>query len=422
MAEADEFRVELQRLRLAAGFSLGELARRVNYSKGYLSKIESGKRRPSPALARLCDTVLDTDGRLAALAGVSASPHEQVEPVRPEVWVLAMAPQGGAGFHQVSRRDLLACLGPGVLNLAYGRGRAADCDHAARMMARMFDVTRRLGRSMSPAVVLPMTITLANGLDELCAHASGETRTNVVSLGARVAEFAGWMAQELGDEQAALWWTDRALTMAACGDDRDLQDYVIVRKALILMYRGQWARAADLADRVATNSRCSTRVRWLAAMRVAQGSALAGNGGRCMDALVIAHELSARAQTTDEDTLALGPNTIPDLTAIVTGGCLHDLGEPDEAVAILDAEVPRIPPSSHRSRARFGLRRVAAHIALRDLDSACDHLTGLLGDVERVDSATIRSELRDVDVLLRRWSTHPPVGRLRPIISRALAG
>jgi transcriptional regulator with XRE-family HTH domain len=54
MAQSKLFGTELRRLRVAAGLSLGDLADVVHYSKGYLSKIESGDKPPNTALARRC--------------------------------------------------------------------------------------------------------------------------------------------------------------------------------------------------------------------------------------------------------------------------------------------------------------------------------------------------------------------------------
>ena len=61
------FGVELKMLRLQAGISLSGLARRVPYSKGYLSKVETGRARPNMTLAHICDSELGTGGRLASL-------------------------------------------------------------------------------------------------------------------------------------------------------------------------------------------------------------------------------------------------------------------------------------------------------------------------------------------------------------------
>ncbi|GAB3888917.1 hypothetical protein GCM10029964_057400 [Kibdelosporangium lantanae] len=73
MMERDTFGAELRRLRREAGVPLAALADRIHYSKGYLSKVETGVARPNPAMAALCDIELGTGGTLAAL--VDAPPR-----------------------------------------------------------------------------------------------------------------------------------------------------------------------------------------------------------------------------------------------------------------------------------------------------------------------------------------------------------
>ena len=65
-----EFGDELRRRRMAAGLSLRDLGRLVHYSRGHLSKVETGKAIASIELARLCDSALNSGG---ALVGVAAS-------------------------------------------------------------------------------------------------------------------------------------------------------------------------------------------------------------------------------------------------------------------------------------------------------------------------------------------------------------
>ncbi|TDC99633.1 XRE family transcriptional regulator [Nonomuraea deserti] len=57
----------LRALRLERGLSLNELARLTNYSKGYLSKVETGEKGLTPGVARGCDRALRTGGELAGL-------------------------------------------------------------------------------------------------------------------------------------------------------------------------------------------------------------------------------------------------------------------------------------------------------------------------------------------------------------------
>ncbi|MGH3922406.1 MAG: helix-turn-helix domain-containing protein [Pseudonocardiaceae bacterium] len=71
----NEFGDKLRELRVSAGLSLRDLARCVNFTPSYLSKIETGKKRPHRALASACDKALDTGNALADLV-----PEDNGEP------------------------------------------------------------------------------------------------------------------------------------------------------------------------------------------------------------------------------------------------------------------------------------------------------------------------------------------------------
>lgn len=167
MSEPPPFGVELRRRRVAAGLSLGALARRVHYSKGYLSKVESGLNLASTGLARLCDAALDAHGELVHLllaVPAGGDPDEQpgdADLGRRETWLIGVGDNGGY-FTPV------------------GDGPMANSTAAA--LGMVFD---------GPA-----------GVDTNAALA--------LQLAARNAEFAGWMAQEAGDNRMAWWLRPRA--------------------------------------------------------------------------------------------------------------------------------------------------------------------------------------------------------------------
>lgn len=79
----------LRRLRAARGLSLNELSRLTHYSKGYLSKVETGEKALSVGVARRCDAVLETDGELTELAELitevrEGCPYRGLQPYEPE--------------------------------------------------------------------------------------------------------------------------------------------------------------------------------------------------------------------------------------------------------------------------------------------------------------------------------------------------
>lgn len=62
----------LRRLRQARGLSLAGLSGLTHYSKGYLSKVETGEKSLTDGVARQCDEALGTGGELAALVARAA--------------------------------------------------------------------------------------------------------------------------------------------------------------------------------------------------------------------------------------------------------------------------------------------------------------------------------------------------------------
>ncbi len=83
MNERATFGAELRRRRRAAGISLTELAARTHYSKGYLSKVETGLSAPNPALASMCEAELGVEGVLTPLLPAEPSRRRTRPDVRP---------------------------------------------------------------------------------------------------------------------------------------------------------------------------------------------------------------------------------------------------------------------------------------------------------------------------------------------------
>jgi tetratricopeptide (TPR) repeat protein/transcriptional regulator with XRE-family HTH domain len=68
-AEFSFFGGELRRLRLLAGLSQSQFAVLIHYSKGYLSKVETGRAEANREFAQACDDALKAGGALLELAG-----------------------------------------------------------------------------------------------------------------------------------------------------------------------------------------------------------------------------------------------------------------------------------------------------------------------------------------------------------------
>lgn len=417
-----QFGTELRRRRSEAGLSLAGLAKQVHYSKSHLSKVETGAKPPSTDLARRCDAALGCEGALAQLAGPPArDPSVLIEPNPGEVWVLSLDVDGPDRFGALSRRELFAGGIAGLVVLA-GLPAAGPAEVAPATLAsfrEMFDQLRRLGQHLEAPVLLPVLAAQTHALRRLAASAGTDRqRAPALRLAARFAEYAGWMAQEAGDDGRACWWTDRAVELAAGGEDRDLAAYANVRRALISLYRHDAAQTVALARRAAAAT-SNVRVLGLAAQREAQGHALAGDATECWRSLDRATELLAQAY--DDDGPVLGTSHVADPAALAAGWCRYDLGEPGLAAELLDRELARIPVHATRARARFGARLALAFADSSELEQACVAVEPVLATYEQVRSATVRIDLRSLARTLNRWQRHPATADIRLRLTAALS-
>ncbi|MEU5878591.1 transcriptional regulator [Spirillospora sp. NPDC047279] len=288
----------------------------------------------------------------------------------------------------------------------------------------MFEQFRRLGQISSPRLVLPGLIAQTRTLRDLGTSARPEARPELLLIASRYAEYTGWLAQESGDDEAAVWWTAQAADMATAGGDPEMAVYALVRQALVAFDRGDAARTIDLARRAQADRRAAPRVRGLAAQREAQGHALAGDYGRCRRALDRAAALldgaEQRAGSSPDVLPPLGSRNVADPVAIAAGWCYHDLGRPRAAAEILERETARILPGALRARTRYGTRLALAYAESGEVDRACALAGRVLDEAAVVDSATIRRDVARLARSLARWSTHRPVRALSPGFAQAL--
>jgi transcriptional regulator with XRE-family HTH domain/tetratricopeptide (TPR) repeat protein len=413
----ESFGALLRTCRLAAGISLGELARRINYSKSQVSKIENGIKRPTAMFAKLCDRVLGADGVLAAAAPSQPTRTEATKPG--DIWVLGLEESGVFHFAELPHRQILGEAGALLGNSVTRSGPTAVDDHTLAVLRVLFDQYRTLGTMTSPAVVLAPVIAHVHTLRTLAADSSEPMRSDLLLLAARVAEYVGWMSQEAGREAQALLWTDRAVQLAA-GRDPQLASFALFRHAEIALCQHNPVRTIELARRAQQDQSVGPRILGLAARCEAQGYALAGDVRGYEQAFERAAALLAVPEHGDGP--VLGSASVPDDVALVQGSSLYDLGQPRAAAELLDQQISTIPLDARRARARFGVRRALAHAQNGDIDQACIAVREVLADVAQVDSATIRLDLRELSRTLGRWHTHPAVRDLRQELVTVLYG
>ncbi|UCM87808.1 helix-turn-helix domain-containing protein [Streptomyces marincola] len=399
-----QFGVALRKLRVGARLTLSQLARKVHYSKSHLSKVENGRQQPTPQFARLCDSALRADGALTALVPAKT------------------AADGATGRGRgIGRREAMSVGAASVLGLGLvGPADPAPAEEgiALDIFRSLFDHFRRLGQVAGPQAVLPALAAQTRTLRDLAGRAKSPLRAPLLFLGSRYSEFTGWMAQEAGDERAALRWTNQAVALATASGDRELAVYADVRRALIAMYRGDAAETVALS-RAAAAAPAGPRVHGLAALQEAQGHALAGDHDACRRSLDRGRVLLDQAADRGDETL--GSRHVKDPAAMVTAWCLLDLGRPREAAEAFDAELAGLPKDAMRSHARYGARRCLSYAVAGEIDRACALTGDLLASADVVNSATVATDLQRLNRVLTRFHRHPAVRDLSPRLAASLS-
>ncbi|WP_410564492.1 helix-turn-helix domain-containing protein [Amycolatopsis sp. cmx-4-61] len=389
----------LREFRTAAGISVAELAKRGNYSKGYISKIENDLKPPNAMLARICDGVLDAGGALIEAAREARARVEEA--------------------NTLDRRQMLAGAGA-VLGIALAGGpRPIVDERAVAGLRASFEQLRTLGMQTSPAVILEPLVAQTRTVHALARGNPEPVRSRLLLLAARMAEYTGWLSQEAGNEHDALSWTRHSSELGQAAGDLEMTSYAYVREAGLALYRQDPIAAIDLARQAQRLGRPGSRTFGLAARREAQGHALAGDRDAFERAMDTAAKPLYGAIVDSRNYPVLG-STAPDPLALARGWSLTDLGRPGDAATLLTAELTRVPAANRRTRARFGVRRSLAHALDGEIDESCRTLAETIDDVAHVDSATVRTDLRELGRCLSRWRGHHSVREIYPELSRVL--
>ncbi|MFC4564311.1 helix-turn-helix domain-containing protein [Nocardiopsis mangrovi] len=154
------------------GLSLRAAARAVNYDSGYLSRVLSGKRLPSPDLAKAIDTLVGADGALAALAS-TLTPDDRERITRT--------------IERPTRIDAAA----------------------VQALADVLAAQRRLDDSLPAPAMLPATLAQWETVDRLARDSRGRHADGIRIVAAEWAQFVGWLhAEARNDAEATRWLTE----------------------------------------------------------------------------------------------------------------------------------------------------------------------------------------------------------------------
>jgi hypothetical protein len=243
----------------------------------------------------------------------------------------------------VNRRAILQVLG------ALAAGTAVERASLQRTLivpvAHASEVTDHLTRALPELSTADWLLgphqvlgTVGGHLDlvqQLLPNIAGATRSRLLQVGARYAEFASWLNQDSGNTRAATHWADRAMEWAQEAGNPLMVSYVLVRKSDQAAATRDAPRTIGLAQTALQHRRrLTSRGRAVALQQEAVGHALAGNEVACQRALDTAAQLAERSQQEGDE--GPGRYCTPAYVEIQRAATWIELGRPDRAITLFE--------------------------------------------------------------------------------------
>lgn len=228
-------------------------------------------------------------------------------------------------------------------------------------------------------------------LEGMLRQTSGPMRVEIARVGARYAEFAGWLAQDSGDHAAAASWSAKAADMAAETGDLTLSSYIWMRRSNVATDSGHAAEGLLLATGAEANA-ITPDLRALSLRQQANAHALAGRELEAAASIDKALEAIESGSERSEHGAYCGTSYIQSEGA----SAWVRLGRPDRAVTLLSNALASWPSDQARDRG-IGLSRLArAHLLGGSLEQAC-----VVGSqaVDAVRAAISARALTELDLL-----------------------
>lgn len=467
----------LRSQREAAGLSLRAFAVRSGFSASYLSRVETGRRPVTAAVARL----YASPGPAKAGPGAKRVPARVLPQPEPaaglgvtwfgsevrrlriaagksldglgtEVYLsrsqlgkieqgdargsyqLALALDTALGAHgRLTRLFLEECARVGPVTpdtdiLARGgpvppgaRGLDRD-DRAAAAAARLQALRVRSHQAGPHSIVRDLGDDIA-GLYSLAGAPGPDAANPVWPVLLRYAELLGWTVQEIGHDAVALRWTRAMAGWALKLGDSDALGYALIRQSQRARRRGDPEAAVALARRAAAVGGISPRLAQFAAQREAQACALAGDEPAYHKALDRFYALAAPPSPTGPAPAPVpwwGPAPDPafERSRLLEATCLVDLADFRAAVALFDQGMTHLG-AARTGHARLAIRHAIAYAHVGEPEQACQIIIKALPTVTRQGSASLRGDLKRLSRVLNRHRRSLAVQALLPDLTAA---
>jgi len=297
------------------------VSRWLGVTQSQLSRIESGQCR------------VDTTEKLRHYARKLKMPPELLWVKPPQHALAPSQPPDGAVF---------ALPGGPVVRAAGVRTGSALADALLQTLGNYLTTDDLVG-SRSLVSIVPQQLQF---IDEQTARARGKDKKRLQYVGARYAEFAGWVYQDTGALSSAMQVSSTALDYAQEIGDETLSSYILMRRSNIATDAARPELALKLANAALDNQpRLSSRQTAVVFRQLAQCHARLGDEHECAQALDAALRYAERGVDAEED---LAYYCTPEYVHMEAAQCWVELGRPGEAIEPLQQGLVRWPAQYRR--------------------------------------------------------------------------
>ncbi|OLT06088.1 hypothetical protein BJF90_17995 [Pseudonocardia sp. CNS-004] len=380
-------RIHLARARRAAGYTQEDLAHVLGVDRSTVGRWEGGETEPQawmqPKLARALG-VSRTE-----LRAMLTSEDERRSPP-------ASAPAGE--FDPDRQRHLAAAL--------TDAHRYLDVS-VVDYFRRQFDMCTATDGTHGSARALPTVLGIVEVVQQHAREAKPEVRRHLLQVGARGAEFVGWLYREGARPDRSLYWRDRAAEWALESGDWPMLGYILLKKSQSAWDERDGAQMLTLAQAAQEGPwNLPSLVHAEAAQQEARGLAMVGERidvvEQKLDAARAWFDAAGDEERADG---ALGAGYSERLLQVQTAICYCEVGQPARAVELyrdcLAGDV-----FSYRDRGFFLSLLALALLQAGEPEEACERAWAALAIAGRTDSKRTKRELNRLCGGLGAWGSH----------------
>jgi hypothetical protein len=269
-----------------------------------------------------------------------------------------------------------------------------------------------------PRAALPGVLGVLGVVEHRSKQVKPQVRRELLRVGARAAELAGWLYRDAGMPQPADYWRDRATEWALEAGDHAMPGYILIKKSQSAWDAREALRMLTLAQAVQAGPwPLPARVRAEAIQQEARGLAMInGDVKAAQDKLDQAEELLAsEVRPSDGGSTKLAAHYDASLFAVQTAMCYAEAGQPQQAVAVYNQAL-RPAVFSRRDYAYFISQKAQALAAARQPDEAAQAGRAALPIATAAGSMRTVGELFRLANQLRPWSDRPAVREFHALL------